>query len=1487
MAEGLERQLEKAKRNGKWDKAGELANEIACKYKKLNKFDEAIKFFKEDQQSCEKIQDWVGFAVSYRNICEIQILAGDFMEAEATINKGRKFALEKGDLINLERCYKMLACIFLTKYSSSSPDMSCVDKAKKYLYKCFSLYKEKDFLEKTQDRNLLKKGEFDVMKGRAHENLSFTHLLRGNWEESEKHFRKAEEELEDGDCRELVRLYESTASYLMHVGAAKFEEVFERALKLVGKALKKVQGFDESYVNLHVLKSKLYILTRQYEEAYTCLDQAYEFNNKHETLIIFKKAVVGIMQEENRLLRSCLTSPLPSALERIGDLVARLISVSDPLEKCAYACLSIEYYETSLKYLEAFESKKKCSLISSIAQCYEDMMDYTSALARHREVLQLEAPADQCKTWSHIVECLARLNEKNDLIISEYERWVSTARQSCDTRDLVAALEEFKKYLADSTNIGLHDNVSLQLEEAMERNCDSSSQAFAEPDILANIDLEMNTSKRNTKLNKFTADNRGEYELHRLVKEEGQEYEIKSQIRRGHPLDVKDAAGWSPLGDCMENGVLSYVKLLVEAGADINQRQPEKDTPIILAAAAGYIEIVDYLLQRGANPTLKNKEGTTALGFLRYHKLHSLDEASLEQRDLLDKCIRLMTAKYRILGLPLDTHVPSGKAVSRLYTTVADSPTPNKKYKEKMREERQKVRKQDTLDKIYTTGGSGHQLKSYAKGGKRHSDPILRGTPDHTRSSSGKTSDSGKRKRLQSSSDSYDSDTLPDIEPVNRSRNRLLSSGSSEDESTRRLSSTQKPTRRSVNASLLTSTQAPAGGDQGGGSSRYRAPPPDISLSQIRRPGGSGAVVYHNVMDHMRFFTTQEDKIPERLAMPEDMEDGEDVDPDDWLIDDVGEAGRKKKRTSDERRSKLTKRRRTIDTSHRRAETGPSNTPSPQLSPVRSRLDSSRSQVSPPPQRMPSPDFDSENVIDVDELPSPTFNRFPASGGGGGASGQPYRRSHKSVQPKIRDVFPRTISPVLQSVENIRFEGVRDVPVPQVPEHERLKPEPAGVPRTINVRVLNTNLRIPLKGDNLSVRWLAEEAAKRYELKEGVRPDLELTADGSDLCPTDLLKDVLTGTETLQSNIVTWDTKPPHIRYKELCETTGQPVFKNIFRELERGEVTNTLRLTVPLKPGCAKPFLRSLKHWSGLRELVLSGCKLGESLDLLNTALPTMKFLRLLDLSCNGLTCSNLEKMSTLPPNLSSLNLGHNLLGNTLTLRYLSPLLGSASLTLLNLQSCQLTEELFQQNRTEFSSAIQGLKELNVSNNNFGPTGLEILLKCCPKSLIALDISGCVSEYGGRTLKGLLNYCKAQGNPETNLHTIKLRNCHLRDENLADLADAAFHLGRLKSLDLSCNEFSPAGLINVLTKLGEHDNQLTSLLLENCPNICKGKEADEFLSGIKNVLRWYNNLETLSFPDTNSKLSSGMGEMWRGVWGDQAHSTSTSHGNIVLSILK
>jgi len=37
------------------------------------------------------------------------------------------------------------------------------------------------------------------------------------------------------------------------------------------------------------------------------------------------------------------------------------------------------------------------------------------------------------------------------------------------------------------------------------------------------------------------------------------------------------------------NPILLYVKLLVEAGADINKRQPEDDTPLILASRAGFL----------------------------------------------------------------------------------------------------------------------------------------------------------------------------------------------------------------------------------------------------------------------------------------------------------------------------------------------------------------------------------------------------------------------------------------------------------------------------------------------------------------------------------------------------------------------------------------------------------------------------------------------------------------------------------------------------------------------------------------------------------------------------------------------------------------------------------------------------------------------------------------------------------------------------------
>jgi uncharacterized protein len=51
---------------------------------------------------------------------------------------------------------------------------------------------------------------------------------------------------------------------------------------------------------------------------------------------------------------------------------------------------------------------------------------------------------------------------------------------------------------------------------------------------------------------------------------------------------------------------------LLGAGADLNAADRFRDTPLMLACAKGYGGLATLLLQRGADPGLKDQEGRTA-----------------------------------------------------------------------------------------------------------------------------------------------------------------------------------------------------------------------------------------------------------------------------------------------------------------------------------------------------------------------------------------------------------------------------------------------------------------------------------------------------------------------------------------------------------------------------------------------------------------------------------------------------------------------------------------------------------------------------------------------------------------------------------------------------------------------------------------------------------------------------------------------------------
>ncbi|MDP3522075.1 MAG: ankyrin repeat domain-containing protein [Hydrogenophaga sp.] len=76
--------------------------------------------------------------------------------------------------------------------------------------------------------------------------------------------------------------------------------------------------------------------------------------------------------------------------------------------------------------------------------------------------------------------------------------------------------------------------------------------------------------------------------------------------------------GWTPLHYAATHpgeGAPALVKLMLDHHAYIDAASPNGSTPLMLAAMYGNRQVVAQLLDAGADATLKNEQGLTALGF--------------------------------------------------------------------------------------------------------------------------------------------------------------------------------------------------------------------------------------------------------------------------------------------------------------------------------------------------------------------------------------------------------------------------------------------------------------------------------------------------------------------------------------------------------------------------------------------------------------------------------------------------------------------------------------------------------------------------------------------------------------------------------------------------------------------------------------------------------------------------------------------------------
>ncbi|MDB5775051.1 MAG: hypothetical protein JWP38_1184 [Herbaspirillum sp.] len=89
---------------------------------------------------------------------------------------------------------------------------------------------------------------------------------------------------------------------------------------------------------------------------------------------------------------------------------------------------------------------------------------------------------------------------------------------------------------------------------------------------------------------------------------------VKALLEKGAEVN---RPGWTALHYASTIGNNDIVALLLDASAYIDAESPNGTTPIMMAAGGGHILTVKLLLDEGADATLKNREGMTAIDFAR------------------------------------------------------------------------------------------------------------------------------------------------------------------------------------------------------------------------------------------------------------------------------------------------------------------------------------------------------------------------------------------------------------------------------------------------------------------------------------------------------------------------------------------------------------------------------------------------------------------------------------------------------------------------------------------------------------------------------------------------------------------------------------------------------------------------------------------------------------------------------------------------------
>ncbi|KAF5305638.1 hypothetical protein FQR65_LT07719 [Abscondita terminalis] len=383
---------------------------------------------------------------------------------------------------------------------------------------------------------------------------------------------------------------------------------------------------------------------------------------------------------------------------------------------------------------------------------------------------------------------------------------------------------------------------------------------------------------------------------------------------------------------------------------------------------------------------------------------------------------------------------------------------------------------------------------------------------------------------------------------------------------------------------------------------------------------------------------------------------------------------------------------------------------------------------------------------------------------------------------------------------------------------------------SVDVRISGRLYKVPVPASEIhtrTIKWLAEEAAKRYSKKEYMKPELELeTKNGAVLADEDLISVLfsagITHAEEVEARITKCNILPLADRYAEVCALENITPRKELMKVLEETFATMNLR-DLNLRSKNVIPLCKVINRQIHLNSLNLSGNFIGDGcFQLLCTSLPMLDNLMELNLSLNQLTHVSLQYFSEMMAQsslqilskLSDLDVSHNQLGNK-SLSHLTVITRCLKLKTLRLVDVGFT--------TDFNASdnliLDSIVNFDISYNKLGNKEiLSFLSWLNPQIVEHLNIS-CNTETRDGLVREVTQWLRFPNEVKPRLKSLNLSRTDARDGEVFDLLNFLCTLEHFKSLDLSYN-------VNVtsvsLRRLFQSQPSFEVLNMIGCENIFK-----------------------------------------------------------------